>query len=248
MRTAINGCCLADFDVLQPDARILRYVVLLPVRIYTEAALDIGQEVWTWIADARPDLEPRVVSLVLEAWSEALNRRHGLSNQTLRSVTMLRSYTMPSLTDIGIYSSESPLDQETKYTPTDKEGLMRDYLLANRVFGPMLSMLNFMQSRFQAFRYRSSRLVLLSIRFVLKSLRRQALWRFVFDQTVYEAIAGSKLTPLLSTHPVSRELRLRFIAFGFCLLQGTRLESATEYSLRSELYNAAFGWFSVKPT
>ncbi|KAG0655552.1 phosphatidylinositol-4- kinase [Rhodotorula mucilaginosa] len=175
-----------------PDARILRYVVLLPVRIYTEAALDIGQEVWTWIADARPDLEPRVVSLVLEAWSEALNRRHGLSNQTL--------------------SSGSPLDQETKYTPTDKEGLMRDYLLANRVFGPMLSMLNFMQSRFQAFRYRSSRLVLLSIRFVLKSLGRQALWRFVFDR------------------------------------EGTRLESATEYSLRSELYNAAFGWFSVKPT
>lgn len=87
---------------------------------------------------------------------------------------------MSSLTDTGIYSSESPLDQETKYTPTDKEGLMRDYLLANRVFGPMLSMLNFMQSRFQAFRYRSSRLVLLSIRFMLKSLRRQALWRFVF--------------------------------------------------------------------
>lgn len=82
---------LADLDVLQPDARILRYVVLLPVRIYTEAALDIGQEVWTWIADARPDLEPRVVSLVLEAWSEALNRRHGLSNQTLRSVRLKRS-------------------------------------------------------------------------------------------------------------------------------------------------------------
>lgn len=78
----------ADLDVLQPDARILRYVVLLPARIYTEAALDIGQEVWTWIADARPDLEPRVVSLVLEAWSEALDRHHGLSNQTLRSVTI----------------------------------------------------------------------------------------------------------------------------------------------------------------
>lgn len=125
---------------------------------------------------------------------------------------------------------------------------MRDYLLANRVFGPMLSMLNFMQSRLQAFRYRNSRLVLLSIRFVLKSLKRQALWRFVFGQKVYEFNAGSTLTLLFSTHPLSRELRLRFVAFGFCLLQGTRLESVTEYSLRSELYNAAFGWFSVKPT
>ena len=84
-RAAINSC-VSLILTLQPDARILRYVVLLPVRIYTEAALDIGQEVWTWIADARPDLEPRVVSLVLEAWSEALNRRHGLSNQTLRLV------------------------------------------------------------------------------------------------------------------------------------------------------------------
>ncbi|GAA5978734.1 hypothetical protein JCM10908_004462 [Rhodotorula pacifica] len=191
----------------KPDPRVLRHVVLLPARIYTEASLDIGQEVWTWIADARPDLEPRVVTLVLEAWSATLNRRQGLFNQSL--------------------DSDSPLDQETKYTPTDKDGLTHDYLLANRVFGPMLSMLSFMQSRFQAFRYRSARLVLLSIRFVLKALRRQALW---------------------STHALSRELRFRFIAFGFCLLQGTQLESATESVFRSGLYNAAFGWFSVKPT
>ncbi|GAA5868294.1 hypothetical protein JCM3774_000996 [Rhodotorula dairenensis] len=191
----------------KPDSRVLRHMVLLPARIYTEAALDIAQEIWTWIADARPDLEPRVVSLVLEAWAGMLHRRQGLFNQTL--------------------DFDTPLDQETKYTPTDKDGLMRDYLLANRIFGPMLSLLGFMQSRFQAFRYRSSRLVLLSARFVFKALRRQNLW---------------------STHALSRELRLRFIAFGFCLLQGTKLESATEYSLRFELYNAAFAWFAVKPT
>lgn len=73
----------------QPDSRVLRHVVMLPARIYTEAALDIGQEIWTWIADARPDLEPRVVSLVLEAWSAMLHRRQGLFNQSLVFVMSL---------------------------------------------------------------------------------------------------------------------------------------------------------------
>lgn len=128
---------------------------------------------------------------------------------------------------------------------------MRDYLLANRVFGPMLSLLGFMQSRFQAFRYRDGRLVLLTARFMLKALKRRDLWRSAsrWNLPAFEAYDtdGSNVC-LSSTHALSRELRLRFIAFGFCLLQGTKLESATEYSLRSELYNAALAWFAVKPT
>lgn len=51
-----------------------------------------------------------------------------------------------------------------------------------------------------------------------------------------------------SHHPLARELRLRFVAFGFCLLQGSRLESATESTLRARLYDAALAWFAVKPT
>lgn len=61
----------------------MRHVVMLPTRIYTEASLDMGQEVWTWIANARPDIEPRVVALVLEAWSATLDRHQGLFSRSL---------------------------------------------------------------------------------------------------------------------------------------------------------------------
>lgn len=53
---------------------------------------------------------------------------------------------------------------------------------------------------------------------------------------------------IISTHPLARELRMRLVSFGFCVLQGSRLESALEYNLRDTLYNAALDWFAAPPT
>lgn len=55
----------------------------LPIRLYTEASIAVGQEIWTWIADARPELEPRVVSEVLEAWADTIEREQGLFSRNL---------------------------------------------------------------------------------------------------------------------------------------------------------------------
>ncbi|BGO97504.1 Phosphatidylinositol 4-kinase STT4 [Rhodotorula toruloides] len=191
----------------QPDFEVLRHVVSLPVRLYTEASIAVGQEIWTWIADARPELEPRVVSEVLEAWADAIEREQGLFSRTL--------------------DNDTPLNQETQFTPTDKEALNRDYLFANRLFSPMLAMLDFLQSRYQAYRYRNADLVYATLRLLLRTLEAHENW---------------------SRHPLSRELRLTLLSFGFTLIGGSRLDSIAEYNLRAKLFDAAFAWFEVRPT
>ncbi|BGP13672.1 hypothetical protein JCM10213_002240 [Rhodosporidiobolus nylandii] len=189
-----------------PDFSILHLVVSLPVRLFTEASIAVGQEVWTWVADARPELEPRIVAEVLEAWAGTVEHEQGLFSHSL--------------------NPHNPLNEETQFTPTDKDALSREYLLANRVFAPMLAMLEFLSSRFQAFRYRNAELVYASLRLVFKCLQKSEAW---------------------STHPLSRELRFRFLSFGFCILQGSLLESVAEYNIRAALYDALLQWFSSRP-
>ncbi|GAA5822607.1 hypothetical protein JCM11251_004314 [Rhodosporidiobolus azoricus] len=189
-----------------PNFAVLHHVVNLPIRLFTEASVAVGQEVWTWVADARPELEPRVVAEVLEAWTGAIEKEQGLFNRAL--------------------DPENPLNQETQYNPTDKDALSREYLLANRAFSPMLALLDFLSSRFQAFRYRNADLVYASMRLVDRCLEVNEHW---------------------SHHPLSRELRFRIISFGFCILQGSRFESATEFNFRTKLYDAILQWFSGTP-
>ncbi|GAA5841119.1 hypothetical protein JCM5353_003658 [Sporobolomyces roseus] len=191
----------------QPDPELLHHLVSLPVRIYTEASINIAQDVWTWVTDARSDLEGRLVAEVVEAWSASIEKEHGLFSRSL--------------------DLENPLNQETHFTPTDKSGLTKDYLLATRIFAPMIGMLDFLSSRFQAFRYRDADLVLACMRLVTRCLDKVETW---------------------TRHSLSRELRFRFLAFGFCIIQGSETESGAEYNFRNKLYNAAFDWFSVLPT
>ncbi|GAA5990191.1 hypothetical protein JCM5350_001078, partial [Sporobolomyces pararoseus] len=191
----------------QPDSELLHLVVSLPIRIYTEASINIAQDVWTWIADSRGELESRLIAEIVEAWSSTVEKGQGLFSRAL---------------DV-----ESPLNQETQFTPTDKSALTKEYLLASRLFAPMTGMLDFLSSRFQAFRYRNSDLVLACIRLVNRCLDAVDSW---------------------THHSLSRELRFRFLAFGFCVLQGSEAENGAEFNFRHKLYNAAFDWFSVPPT
>ncbi|GAA5845618.1 hypothetical protein JCM9279_006050 [Rhodotorula babjevae] len=191
----------------EPNFEILHLVVALPIRLFTEASIAVGQETWTWIADARPELEARVVAEVLEAWAGTAESQQGLFCKKL--------------------DTDTPLNQETQYTPTDKDELTRNYLMANRLYSPMLALLEFLSSRFQAFRYRSAELVHASLLFFVRLVAAHKSW---------------------SRHPLSRELRFRLVSFGLALIQATSLESAAEHNLRSHLYDAALDWFAMRPT
>jgi hypothetical protein len=53
-------------------------MVSIPVRILTEGSIAIGLEVWSWVIDARPDLESRVMIEITEAWHYTIQLRRGL--------------------------------------------------------------------------------------------------------------------------------------------------------------------------
>lgn len=69
---------LSPTSLPQPDFEILRQMVALPVAIFTEGTIALGQEVWTWVADARPDLEARLMVEVSESWSQTIQKKQGL--------------------------------------------------------------------------------------------------------------------------------------------------------------------------
>ncbi|KAM0792098.1 hypothetical protein ACM66B_004802 [Microbotryomycetes sp. NB124-2] len=190
----------------EPDVEILDLVVSLPVRIFTEGAMSLAVEVWTWIAEDRPELEARLMIEAVQAWTGTIHARQGLFSDAI--------------------DRANPLNQETQFTPTDKDGMTKEYLLANRLLQPHGRFLTFLSSRYQAFRYRSIDLVHACLLLVIRSVRAYKLW---------------------STHQLTRELRMKLVSFGFCVLQGSRLETAVEYNLRAKLYDAALSWFASPP-
>ena len=70
----------------QPDSELLHLVVSLPIRIYTEASINIAQDVWTWIADSRGELESRLIAEIVEAWSATVEKGQGLFSRALEYV------------------------------------------------------------------------------------------------------------------------------------------------------------------
>lgn len=145
-------------------------------------------------------------------------------------------------------STDTPLNQETQYTPTDKDERTRNYLMANRLYSPMLALLEFLSSRFQAFRYRSAELVHASLLFFVRLVAAHKSWRCVRSPLSLSLVRARLTQSLDSRHPLSRELRFRLISFGLALIQATSLESAAEHNLRAHLYDAALGWFAMRPT
>lgn len=62
----------------QPDFDILHQIVSIPVAIFNESVVALAQEVWTWIVDARPELESRLMVEVTEAWARTIQLKKGL--------------------------------------------------------------------------------------------------------------------------------------------------------------------------
>lgn len=80
---------------LQPDPIVLHEMVSIPVRILIEGAVSIGLEVWSWVIDARPDLESRVMIEVSDAWYYTVQLKQGLFSDSLKCVRAL--YCPPSI-------------------------------------------------------------------------------------------------------------------------------------------------------
>lgn len=74
----VNQISKLIFFFGQPDVEILHQMIFLPILIFDEGAVALGQEVWTWVVDARPELETRIMVEVSEAWSLTVREQKGL--------------------------------------------------------------------------------------------------------------------------------------------------------------------------
>lgn len=206
LRALLYRAGAATLAAKEVDYEVLHRLVIIPVRVFTPAALAAGQEVWTWLVDSRPELEAKLMTDVITMWGWTVRRRRGLFSDSMNSV--------------------NPLDLPTAFTPTDREEVTYQGETARKLLAPHARLLDFIASRFQAARYKSRSVVIATLRLVTRSLTSFKHW---------------------STHPLSRELRLKLLTFGFTLLQGHRMEATIEHHVRDLLYDASLSWFEQNP-
>ncbi|KAL1412783.1 Phosphatidylinositol 4-kinase stt4 [Vanrija albida] len=130
----------------------------------------------------------------------------------------------------GMFSTRmnyhDPFVQPLEYAPSDKKVMDAELAKARRLLKPHLLLIQILSSQFQAVKYRAPGIMVSIARLMLRSL----------DSFRH-----------MSTHPLAREVRFSLLLFGFQVLASTRVETLLELRFRDALYNAAFGWFAVRP-
>lgn len=200
-RSAALAVALPD-----PNFELLHYIVAIPIRIFTPAAILTASHVWSWIISERPAFETKIMVEISLGWGATIKDRKGLFT--------------PALT------TKNPLVQKTEMSPSDRVAVTKERERATRLFTPHLTIVQLISSRFEAFRYRDPSMVLAIVRLIQRS---------------------AAATDFMSTHPLSREVRLALVLFGLKVVQTSRLDGLLEFQVRQSLYRVAFAWFTVPP-
>ncbi|KAI7952678.1 hypothetical protein MJO29_008309 [Puccinia striiformis f. sp. tritici] len=192
------------------------------------------------IASPKPDLEllqrlvslpirmftPLSVSLGLEVWTWLIDVKPEVEIKLITEVMTMWNWTHRRRK--GLFSdsldSVNPLNQSIQFNATDRDEMHHHVNSIKRMLKPHSILLDFLSSRFQAARYKNRSLVMATMRFLRKSFENVSDW---------------------CKHPLSRELRVRLLIFGFSICQGSRMEENVEHLLRDLSYHASFDWFSL---
>ncbi|RUP48544.1 hypothetical protein BC936DRAFT_144422, partial [Jimgerdemannia flammicorona] len=179
------------------DEQLIRFIVWIPVQVFTPESLKIATAVWIWIVVEKPTAEKRLMVEMSGAWSWAQRHRKGLFSPAL--------------------NPKHPFEAKMTYTPSDKAIRDKNLKLAAYLFSPHVTWIHFLSSRFHSIRYRSRHLVDLFLRLlqsafdsaahmsthplaresrfqllllglkVLKGNRMEALIEYKFRSTLYHA-------------------------------------------------------------
>ncbi|MCO5553770.1 hypothetical protein L7F22_007296 [Adiantum nelumboides] len=219
----------AALAVALPDVHydLLHYLVSIPIRVFTPAAITTASHVWTWVIGERPLFETKIMVEISLGWATTIKGRKGLFS--------------PSMTN------EHPLLRKTEMSPTDRVEMNRERERAQRLFSPHLTLIQLVSSRFQAFRYRDPSMVLAIVRLIQRSaiatdkmsthpLSREV--RFALIVFGFRVIQSSRLDGL-----VEYQLRLALYKVAFAWFETTpqwsfgsnRLQVAAEMQLMREL-------------
>ncbi|CAH7669300.1 hypothetical protein PPACK8108_LOCUS3895 [Phakopsora pachyrhizi] len=140
----------------KPDPEILSRIISIPIRSFTPFSCSLGLELWTWLIDAKPEVEIKLVTEVLNMWDWTLRRRKGLFSNA--------------------HDLDYPLNQSIQFTSTDRAEMQHHHNTIKRMLKPHSVLIDFISSRFQAARYKSRSIVLATMRLLKNSFESVHLW------------------------------------------------------------------------
>ncbi|KAI8148722.1 hypothetical protein BJV82DRAFT_642239 [Fennellomyces sp. T-0311] len=134
---------------IHPD--LIRYLVRIPVHMFTPESLDIGTTVWNWMLVERADVEKRLMVEMLSMWHWAQKHRKGLFSPVL--------------------NSKHPFVAKMTNDPSDKAVCDSNHRVATFLFTPHQTWIKFLSSRFYSIRHRSRHLVNMFVRLLQESFQ-----------------------------------------------------------------------------
>lgn len=188
------------------DYELLQQLVWIPFHVFTPNAIKVATSIWIWLISDRPDFEAKVMTEVISGWGYTVRSGKGLFSNLADQV--------------------SPMMRFMEYSPSDKAQLRKNQKQALFLLNPHTALIQFLSSRFQALRYRSSEMVHLFLRLV---------------QLSFESVDR------MSKHPLAREARFALALLGLQLLQASSMEALLESRLRGKIYRATLSWFELTP-
>lgn len=158
------------------DYGIIREIVFIPVHAINPPAMHLGVEVWAWLVDRRADVEAKLMVDVHLAWSWTIRRRRGMFSVLLKWVRWL--YNIASMTPhvASFRRAEDPINSKTEFAPTDVPAMKKANRTVRNILAPHRFLIEFLSSRFQAYRYRDRYLVLGCMRTVIRACERCRTW------------------------------------------------------------------------
>ncbi|KAI8067784.1 hypothetical protein BC940DRAFT_340507 [Gongronella butleri] len=143
----------AGFILMLPDVHpdLIRYLVRIPVLMFTPESLELGTTVWNWVIVERPQVENRLMVEMLTMWAWAQKNRKGLFSPVL--------------------NTKHPFEAKMTYAPSDMAIRDSNVRVATFLFSPHITWIKFLSSRFYAIRHRSKHLVNMFARLLQESFQ-----------------------------------------------------------------------------
>ena len=134
---------------VHPD--LIRYLVRIPVHMFTPESMDVGTAVWNWMLVERADVEKRLMVEMLSMWHWAQKHRKGLFSPVL--------------------NAKHPFVSKMTNDPSDKAVCDSSHRVASYLFTPHQTWIKFLSSRFYSIRHRSRHLVNMFVRLLQESFQ-----------------------------------------------------------------------------
>ena len=82
VRDALRQAARLICSTSNPRLSVVHYLVALPFQIFTQEAIKLGVSLWLGVIHENPNVEPRILAHVVEAWDKSIQKRQGLFDPT----------------------------------------------------------------------------------------------------------------------------------------------------------------------